>query len=340
MLEQFDFTLPKELIAQRPAQPRDHARLLVYRRADRSITDDYFYNIDNYLPIDSSLVLNRAKVDKCRLGFKDHEVFLLQTVNDTTATAMVRPGKKFKLGSTVELAQGISAEVVDINDEGHRTLIFNIPLDDARIVPYRLTPLPPYIAQDETLSDEYQTVYAKDAGSKAAPTAGLHFTHDLLQQVSQKHDIIEVTLDVGLGTFAAIDEQDITRKTLHTESYNLTDRAARQLNDAKHITAVGTTSTRLLEAAYAENQKFTALDDGSTDIFIQPQDQLKIVSSMITNFHLPKTSLLMLVAAVIGTPGQTGNVVEDNIAELMRIYAHAIEQRYRFYSFGDAMLIL
>lgn len=340
MLEQFDFTLPQDLIAQRPAHPRDHARLLVYRRADRSITDTVFHEIGSFLHPQTALVLNQAKVDKCRLGFERMEVFLLETVNDTTAVAMVRPGKRFKVGANVELAEGISARVVDINEEGHRTLVFSRGLDDQAFAPYRLTPLPPYIAQDESLSDEYQTVYAKDPGSKAAPTAGLHFTHELMSKISKQHELIEVTLDVGLGTFAPIDEDDVARKTLHTETFSLTEQAAAQLNNAPHLTAVGTTSTRLLESVCAQADSFSAVTNDSTDIFIQPDDHLKAVQSMITNFHLPKTSLLMLVAAMIGTPDQDGNVVADNVAELMRIYSHAITEQYRFYSFGDAMLIL
>lgn len=326
--KKLDFSLPDELIAQRPASPRDHARLLVYQRHDQSIVDTYFYELPNFLPADTTLVINRAKVDRCRLGFSGCEVFLLKTVNDTTAEALVRPGKKFKQGSNVQLADEISAKVTHINTAGHRTLTFNQSLANPIFDQYKLTPLPPYIAQDESLADEYQTVYARDEGSKAAPTAGLHFTPKLLRQIEQTHSVIEVTLNVGLGTFAPVTKENLKGKYLHSETFNLSPDAARQLNQATHITAVGTTSTRLLESVHRQHQKYVPIDHGETSIFIQPDDTIESIDALITNFHLPGTSLLMMVAALTG---------ED---ELMRIYRHAISRAYRFYSFGDAMLVL
>ncbi len=324
----FAFHLPEALIAQRPAHPRDHARLLAYSRADKSIQDLHFYDLPNILPAATTLVLNEAKVDKCRLGFSNYELFLLKTVNNHTAEAMVRPGKKFKLGQTVELDENITVSVGHINEYGHRTLTFNVSLDDPILDKYKLTPLPPYIAQDESLSGEYQTVYAKQEGSKAAPTAGLHFTPQLLEKVSAQHPIVKVALNVGLGTFAPLTAEQIQAKKLHSESYSISRQAAEAINQASHITAVGTTTTRLLESAYNDFGGVKPVDFAETSIFIQPGDQLHVVNSLITNFHLPGTSLLMLVAAFTGE------------AELKRIYEHAIKQKYRFYSFGDAMIIL
>ncbi len=325
-LEDFDFTLPKELIAQEPTSPRDSARLLVYDRQDKSITDATFRDLPKFLAPNTTLVLNKAKVDKCRMRFGKLEVFILEVFNDRSVKAMVRPGKKFKPRQAVELAEGISATVIATDEHGHRSLEFNKPLDDAIYDEYRLTPLPPYIAQNERLADEYQTVYARDEGSKAAPTAGLHFTQELLEKVNQDWPIAEVTLNVGLGTFAPIGDDEIEAKRLHEETYSINSEAAATLNAAEHITAVGTTSARLLESAHTGG--FHQTENGSTDIFIQPEDELKTVDSLITNFHLPSTSLLMLVAAFTGRD------------ELMRIYQHAIEQRYQFYSFGDAMIIV
>jgi S-adenosylmethionine:tRNA ribosyltransferase-isomerase len=324
-LSDFDFELPKELIAHEPARPRDHARLLVYDRAIRSITDDFFYNLGNYLPGDASLVINNSKVEKCRLRFGGVELFVLETHNDKTVSAMVRPGRKFKLGAKVELPKGIIAEVVGIDDDGVRRIVLNKDLNDKVYDPFRLTPLPFYIPQDESLSDEYQTVYARPMGSKAAPTAGLHFTDDLLNLIRIKHDVIEITLHVGLGTFAPVKSEDLTKHKMHEEWFSINQAAAESLNLAKHVTAVGTTSVRTLESADKPFRKQT----GDTSIFIVPGYKFVAVDSLITNFHLPKSTLLMLVAAFMGS-----------VDELRDVYRHAIEERYRFYSFGDAMLIL
>lgn len=325
-LEDFQFELPKELIAQKPASPRDSAKLLVYDRSTKKITDAIFRDINSYLDPKTTLVLNKAKVDKVRLQFGTLEIFLLETFNNTAAKAMVRPGKKFRVGDTVQLTDSITVEVQDIDEHGHRSLVFNTPLDNHIFDRHRLTPLPPYIPQDESLADEYQTVYAQDAGSKAAPTAGLHFTEALLEELGQSHTITEITLDVGLGTFAPISEEDIAKKKLHEETFTIDRDTAMQITRASHITAVGTTSVRALESFAMKG--LHPIKHGSTNIFIQPGDDLRIVDSLITNFHLPSTSLLMLVAAFVGRD------------ELMRIYRHAIDSRYRFYSFGDAMLIV
>lgn len=325
-LADFDFDLPKALIAQKPASPRDHARLLVYNRATKIITDDYFYNLDKYLPASTTIAMNDSKVEKCRLRFPGSiEIFVAETNNDTTVRALVHPGRKFKVGMSIDLPNGIVATVTAVDDDGLRTVVFNMPLDDPRFDDYRLTPLPPYIAQDESLAAEYQTVYADPLGSKAAPTAGLHFTDEQLAKLSQKHELAKVTLHVGLGTFAPVKTENLDEHHLHEESYIITDRTAQQLNAASHITAVGTTTVRTLESA---DHPFHE-QSGSTAIFIKPGYQFQSVNALITNFHLPKSTLLMLVSAFLGS-----------VVELHRIYAHAIAHKYRFYSFGDAMLIL
>ena len=328
-LKDFEFELPKKLIAQTPAKPRDHARLLVYDRKTKEITDDYFYNLSKYLPAKTNLVLNDSKVEKCRLRFGSTEVFVIKTINSTTVEALVKPGKKFKLGQTLSIpllqGQTLQIKTLAVEDSGVRTLKFSLPIDSLELDAQRLTPLPPYIEQNENLADEYQTVYANPLGSKAAPTAGLHFTRTQLKELAKKHEIIRLTLHVGLGTFAPVKTDNIARHKLHSEEFVLLPEAAQQLNKANHITAVGTTSARVLETVGRPFKEAS----GSTDIFITPAYHFKAVDSLITNFHLPKSSLLMLVSALVGS-----------IDETQRIYAHAIKNKYRFYSFGDAMLIL
>ncbi|MDB5160951.1 MAG: S-adenosylmethionine--tRNA ribosyltransferase-isomerase [Candidatus Saccharibacteria bacterium] len=327
-LTDFDFTLPKELIAQAPAQPRDHARLLIYDRKTTKIIDDYFYNLDKHLLPGTTLTLNDSKVEKSRLRFGSTEIFVLQTVDPYTVKALVRPGKRFRTGMHAGIQIGLhklKVETLSVDPEGIRVLKLSRPVDDPLLDKYRLTPLPPYIAQDENLSEEYQTVYAEPLGSKAAPTAGLHFTPEQLRNLGKNHPIAKLTLHVGLGTFAPVKTDDIGSHKMHSEDYFLSKEAAEVLNGAKSITAVGTTSLRVLESV-GPNFKEAS---GSTDIFITPGYKFKAVDSLITNFHLPKSTLLMLVAALMGS-----------VDEMQRVYAHAIAEQYRFYSFGDAMLIL
>lgn len=322
-LEDFDFDLPERLIAQFPASPRDHARLLVYNRKTKQIIDDYFYNVGNYLNPETTLVLNNSKVEKCRIKIGSIELFVLETFNPHLIKALVRPGRKFKLGRhTIE---DIEIEVIDIAEDGIRTIKIKQSLDGPIFDKYKLTPLPPYIEQNEDLADEYQTVYAKPLGSKAAPTAGLHFTDGLLSELSRKHEILEVTLHVGLGTFAPVKTNNLDEHRLHEESFNISKSVAEKLNNAKHITAVGTTSVRTLESA----QHPFVETDSATSIFIKPGYKFQAVDSLITNFHLPKSTLLMLVSALTGS-----------VDELHRIYEHAIKNDYRFYSFGDAMMVV
>lgn len=327
-LSDFDYDLPEHLIAQEPAHPRDHARLLVFDRSNGNITDDYFYNLLKYLPRETTLVLNNSKVEKARLLFDNKEVFIVQARNNNTVEAMVRPGKKFRLGQLVDLTDSISAKVTNVADDGLRTLVFNVDLDDPVFKPYRRTPFPPYIHQNEKLASEYQTVYARDLGSKAAPTAGLHFTKKLLENLRAANIMTaEVTLHVGLGTFAPVKTENIEEHHLHSEWFEIDENTSRLLNKAEHLTAVGTTSVRVLESSVRENRHFEPTQT-NTEIFIKPGYEFKSVDSLITNFHLPKSTLLMLVAAFMG------------YEPMREVYQHAIREQYRFYSFGDAMLIL
>lgn len=335
----YQFELPQELIAQSPAHPRDHARLLVYRLEDGSITDGYFYELPKYLAKDTTLVVNNSKVDHCRWLFEDGrvELFVLQKTDAHTVRAMVRPGRKFKIGARVRLTEWLEAEVLAMDDEGIRTLRLNVAHDDQRLEAYEHVPLPPYIEQNDTLADEYQTVYAKPSGSLAAPTAGLHFTDELLANIRSSHEIAEVTLHVGLGTFAKLTDENLKTGKLHEEHFALNEATAQLLSNASHRTAVGTTTVRTLESAVKDAGTFEAAF-GSTDIFIRPGYRFKAVDSMITNFHLPSTSLLMLVAAFIADKKNLDE--EAAAAELMRIYNHAVQERYRFYSFGDGMILV
>jgi S-adenosylmethionine:tRNA ribosyltransferase-isomerase len=329
-LTDFDYHLPEELIAQKPAEPRDHSRLLVYDRSTGRIHDDFFFNIGKYLPARTSLVVNNSKVEKCRLLFNGGkvEVFVTRAVNDRVVEAMVRPGKKFREGKEVELADGITAKTIRIAEDGIRTIELSHPLDDPKLQPYRYTPFPPYIERDESLAGRYQTVFAKDEGSKAAPTAGLHFTPELLEKLNRQGiEKKEITLHVGLGTFAPVKTEKIEEHIMHSEWYRVTAEQAEALNRSESITAVGTTSVRVLESLPKKDGRFIA-SSGETDIFITPGYKFRSVDHLITNFHLPKSTLLMLISAFAG------------FDETRKIYEHAIRERYRFYSFGDAMLIL
>lgn len=323
-----NFELPNELIAQHPVSPRDSARLLVYSRKDQTIVDATFRDLNKFLPEHTTLVLNNSKVENCRWLFDSGrlEIFVISKSDVNTIRAMVRPGKKFKLDTRVQLTEDINAVVTAVDNDGIRTLRLNVPHDSDSLKKYEHVPLPPYIKQDDSLADEYQTVFAKPEGSKAAPTAGLHFTPELLENIKKSHKIAELTLHVGLGTFASLTESQLSEGKLHKEWFEIDTANTQEIKKAKHITAVGTTSVRTLESITDwSNSSFS----GWTDILISPGFKFKKVNSLVTNFHLPGTSLLLLVEAMVGSE-----------AELQRIYNHAITSRYRFYSFGDAMLII
>lgn len=323
------FELPDVLIAQAPAVPRDAARLLVYSRATGKITDAIFRDLPLFLPAKTTLVVNNSKVEECRWLFDDQktEVFVLEKLDTHTVRALVRPGKKFKVGQKTALTDWLEVETTAIDDDGIRTIKLNMHHDDPRLADFEHIPLPPYIAQNDDLKEEYQTVYAKPLGSKAAPTAGLHFTDELMDQIKHTNEVAELTLHVGLGTFAKLTDEQLKSGHLHEEMYEITPETAVKLNTATHCTAVGTTSIRTLESAW-QPSGFEAKKSGTT-ILIQPGYTYRSVDALITNFHLPSTSLLLLVEAFVGS--QT---------ELQKIYDHAIKEKYRFYSFGDAMLIL
>jgi S-adenosylmethionine:tRNA ribosyltransferase-isomerase len=321
-----DFELPKELIAQEPASPRDSARLLVYDRRSRTITDSVFSKLPQFLHPNTTLVLNNSKVENCRWLFHNAktELFVLEKLDQHTVRALVRPGKKFKLQMKTQLTDWLESEVTAIDEDGIRTIKLNVQHDDPRLREIEHVPLPPYITQNDSLAEEYQTIYAKPLGSKAAPTAGLHFTEKLLADIAKEHQIVEVTLHVGLGTFSGLTDENFKTGKLHEEWYEIDEKVEAKLRVAKHITTVGTTTTRTLESRAKSGDRMA-----NTDIFIQPSYDFKVVNSMITNFHLPGTSLLLMVEAFVGSA-----------SELKRIYDHAIAENYRFYSFGDGMIIL
>ncbi len=334
-LRDFDYDLPPERIAQHPLKQRDQARLLVIRRRPPKIDDEIFAQLEGVLPPQSLLVLNNSKVIPARLfGRKKKtgariEVFVLERYgHDGTYEVLLRPQKRLKNGDLIQFnGQRVQAEVVDIE---RRLIRFDCPDLNAVLTKIGHMPLPPYIRRKDQPSDRqmYQTVYARYPGSVAAPTAGLHFTPELLAGLKQRgHRTATVTLHVNYGTFKPVEEEDIRRHPIHRERYSIPAATIRCLEAAQRqgrpIIAVGTTSCRVLETWAA-----TRRERGTTDLFIYPGYRFRLVDGLITNFHLPRSTLLMLVHA-FGTP-----------ALMRRAYARAIGAGYRFYSYGDAMLIL
>jgi S-adenosylmethionine:tRNA ribosyltransferase-isomerase len=332
----FDFNLPKELIAQHPSEKRDHSRLLVLDRQDQTIEHHHFYDITQYLTENDILVINDTKVIPARLlGVKDMtnavvEVLLLKEVEPNIWEAMTKPAKRVKIGTIIKFSNLLTAECIGIKEEGIRLYKMTYEGIFIEILEQLGTmPLPPYITEKLSDKDRYQTVYAKDLGSAAAPTAGLHFTKELLDQIqSRGTQIIPITLHVGLGTFKPVQVDRIEDHHMHEETYTMSETSAKLLNEAlaqgKNIVCVGTTSIRTLESNY--NGKFIP-GTFETSIFIYPGYTFKVVNKLITNFHLPKSTLIMLISALAG---------KDFI---MKAYQEAIDHRYRFFSFGDAMFI-
>ena len=336
--DDFDYYLPKELIAQHPAQKRDMSRLLVLDKKTGEIEHKHFHDIIDYLNAGDVLVINNTKVIPARLlgqkkgGTAHIEVLLLKQVGETDQwEVLVHPGKRAKVGTEIILGDGrLTAKVIADTDTGRIVEfsyegIFNEILDQLGTMP-----LPPYITEYDGDMSRYQTVYAKFAGSAAAPTAGLHFTEELLEEIKQKGiEVVEVLLHVGLGTFRPVQVDDVTKHKMHTEFYSVSQEAAERLNKAKaegrRIISVGTTSTRTLESAF-KNGKIEA-GSGETDIFIYPGYEFKVVEALITNFHLPKSTLVMLVSALASKE------------YILHAYEVAVEEKYRFFSFGDAMFI-
>lgn len=335
-LSDYDYVLPEELIAQEPVSPRDSSRLLIYDRGSRSITHAVFRQLGHHLHPGTLLVMNNARVDPCRLLFAEgaREVFILEETGQNLVKAMVRPGRKFQPGDAHEVDTGLMVQVTEVLDDGLRMLRMDPGPRDPRWTPWLRTPFPPYIRRNEALAERYQTVFSKQPGSKAAPTAGLHFTPELLDRLEAEGiRRAEVTLHVGLGTFAPVKAERLEDHVMHREEWSLAPDAAFSLSHSVHRTAVGTTSMRVLESlepvadASAPSGLTFHPGAGTTGIFIAPGVPIRHTQSLVTNFHLPKSTLLMLVAGLTG------------LDEMHRIYAEAIRERYRFFSFGDAMLI-
>lgn len=333
----FSYDLPSELIAQHPAQKRDQSRLMLLNKKTGLINHKKFYNIIDYLNNGDVLVLNDTRVMPARIfghrPEKDEsiEILLLNHKGDTWET-LAKPGKKLKIGTEIIFSDELKAEVIDISEDGSRFLkfiysgIFEEILDRLGEMP-----LPPYIQEKLEDKERYQTVYSKEIGSAAAPTAGLHFTKELLKKIEEKGiEICFITLHVGLGTFRPVKVEDVTKHKMHSEFYIIRDDVAQKINKAKdegrRIVAVGTTSIRTLESA-ADDKGYVKAKSGWTDIFIYPPYKFKCVDALITNFHLPESTLIMLVSSL-----STREII-------LNAYNVAVKEKYRFFSFGDAMFI-
>ncbi len=336
LVTDFNYDLPKELIAQHPMEPRDHSRLLVLDKDTGAMEHRHFYDICDYLRPDDLLVFNDTRVIPARLhGFKDTgahvEVFLLTRLNGTDWEVLVRPGKKLQVGAKIKFSDELGCEIIDHTEFGGRIARFSFTGIFEEILD-RLgeTPLPPYITAPLADKERYQTVYSRERGSAAAPTAGLHFTKELMAKIKQMGcEEVFVTLHVGLGTFRPVSEAVLEDHEMHKEFYTVPAAAAAAINKAKaegrRIVAVGTTSVRTLESA---GQDGTVHAGGNwTKLYIYPGYKYKFVDALITNFHLPQSTLLMLVSAL------------SSREIILRAYAEAVKEKYRFFSFGDAMFI-
>ena len=335
----FDFYLPEELIAQKPVQNRDESRLLAVNLSNHTYEDKHFFDILDYLNPGDVLVRNNTKVIPARLlGVKEKtgahcELLLLKQIEGDNWECLTRPAKSLKVGARVDFGDGsLIAECIEEREEGLRVFkfiyqgIFLEVLDKLGKMP-----LPPYIREQLCTNDRYQTVYAKYEGSAAAPTAGFHFTEELFEKIKAKGvEVIDITLHIGLGTFRPVKVEDTKDHVMHSEVYEITQESAEKLNKAKaenrRIIAIGTTSVRTLEANYSKYHTFTATKE-PTNIFIQPGYEFQSVDAIITNFHLPKSTLIMLVSAFAGRE------------YTLELYKHAVDERYRFFSFGDSMFL-
>lgn len=339
-LSDFDYYLPQELIAQHPVDKRDESKLMVVDKLSGNIEHKKFKDIINYLNEGDCLVLNDTRVIPARLlGSKEDtggkiEFLLLRRININTWETLVKPGKRAKIGSRFVFGSGeLRAKVIDLGQDGSRIIKFEFEgIFEEILDKLGNMPLPPYITEQLEDREQYQTVYSKNDGSAAAPTAGLHFTEELLNKIKDKGiNLVFLTLHVGLGTFRPVKVENILEHNMHSEYYSMSKESAETINKAKEkgnkIIAVGTTSTRVLETLADENGKVKS-GSGWTDIFIYPGYKYKIVDSLITNFHLPKSTLLMLVSAF------------SSKEIIFNAYDIAIKEKYRFFSFGDAMLIL
>lgn len=335
----FDYELPQELIAQDPLEQRDSSRLLILDKKTGERTHRIFHDIIDYLHEGDCLVINNTKVIPARLiGEREGtggkvEVLLLKRKTDNVWETLVKPGKKARPGMRLSFGGGLlHAEVQEVVDEGNRLIRFEYEgIFEEILDQLGQMPLPPYITHQLKDKNRYQTVYAKYEGSAAAPTAGLHFTEELLQRIQEKGvRIARVTLHVGLGTFRPVKVEDVTEHHMHTEFYHVSQEAADIINETKkqggRVICVGTTSCRTIESA-ADEHGVVQATEGDTDIFIYPGYQFKVLDCLITNFHLPESTLLMLVSALAGKK------------HIMAAYKEAVAMKYRFFSFGDAMFI-
>ncbi len=334
----FDYFLPQELIAQTPAEPRDSSRLLVYHRDNNQIDHRHFYDIVDYLHKGDVLVVNNTKVLPARIyGVKDKtgghiEFLLLKRLDYTHWEVILKPGRIAKPGAVFHFGDKLSATIQSVGEDGSRIVEFAFDgVFENILAEVGEMPLPPYITKKLEDKARYNTVYSKVDGSAAAPTAGLHFTPQLLEKIKAMGvEVVEVLLHVGLGTFRPVNVDDVTNHHMHSEFYSVTQQAADAINKAKaegrRVICVGTTSVRTLESAVDDNGKLVA-GCGNTEIFIYPPYKFKLVDALITNFHLPKSTLIMLVSALCSRE------------KILDVYKTAVEQKYRFFSFGDAMFI-
>jgi len=319
----FDYQLPPELIASEPLPDRSASRMMVVDRAAGTIEHRSFRDLADYARDGDLFVLNDTRVVPARFFSNDgtREVLRLDAITPTRWRCMIRPGKKFRIGHTVDIGDAIG-RVVEIAENGDRTIEFDRPVDVER---YGHLALPHYMERADRESDKerYQTVFAREDGSIAAPTAGLHFTPELLARLPHTF----VTLHVGVGTFQPVKADRVEDHVMHSERYSVSAESAARIRNAQRVIAVGTTASRVLESVFRKHGQIVA-DHGETDIFIHPPHDFGVVNALLTNFHLPKSSLVMLVSALAGRE------------LIMRAYAEAIAQRYRFYSYGDCMLIV
>lgn len=335
----FYYDLPKELIAQTPVEPRDSSRLLILGRNDGKIEHKHFFDIIDYLNKGDLLVVNDSRVLPARIfGIKNNtgarvEFLLLKQISNNKWETLCKPGKKAKEGSEFTFGDGLlKATVAEVKDDGNRVVDFKCDENFfTALDKIGQMPLPPYITEELKDKERYQTVYSHELGSAAAPTAGLHFTNELLDKIRNKGiNIANVTLHVGLGTFRPVKVDDVTNHKMHSEHYEVPEETARLIKQTKEnggrVIAVGTTSCRTLESVATEYDEVKACD-GFTDIFIYPGYKFKVLDGLITNFHLPESTLIMLVSAFAGF---------DNV---MNAYKTAVDEKYRFFSFGDAMFI-
>lgn len=334
----YDYELPESLIAQTPIKERDHSKLLIVDKDSGKLIDKKFYDIVDYLNESDVLVLNDTKVLPSRIfGFKTDtnakiEFLLLKEIDKDIWECLVRPQKRLHIGTRVKFSDEFYCKVINILNDGITHIKFEyegIFLEHLENI--GIMPLPPYIHEKLKDNNRYQTIYAKNLGSSAAPTAGLHFTNELLDKIKNKGvKVLYVTLNVGLGTFRPVSETNIKNHDMHSEKYHISERVSEELNNAKQngnrIICVGTTSLRTLEANYSKYGEFKSTEE-STDIFIYPPYKIKSADALITNFHLPKSTLVMLVSAF------------SSRDVIMNAYEHAKNNEYRFFSFGDAMFL-